>query len=262
MEQVLRDISLNFDHFLLMFLRTSALIISSPIFGRKNVPNPVKIAFCILVTYVTFTSFSSHAEIVYRNVVEFILLCTKELLYGLVLGVVTTLFFTLVQTSGHIIDMMMGFGMVSVFDVQNNVKVPISGNLLYLVLIITFFAANAHLQLIHILNITFTQVPVGAVMLNPRIGLVALEIFTLAFVMSANVALPLIASGLLGEMLMGIIIRTVPQMNIFVVGLPLKVALGFLMLVLVLPIYVSYTDVIFVEMFNSIDKMFQGLAAA
>ncbi len=260
MEQVLRDISSNFDHFLLMFLRTSALIISSPIFGRKNVPNTVKIAFCVLVTYVTFTSFSSHAEILYSNVVEFSLLCIKELLYGMVLGFVTTMFFGLVQTSGHVIDMMMGFGMVDVFDVQNNVKVPISGTLLYTVLVITFFMANAHLQLIHILNITFTQVPVGFVTLNPKIGLVALEVFVLAFVMSVNVALPLIASGFLGEVLMGIVIRSVPQMNIFVVGLPLKVALGFLMLVLVLPIYVNYTDVIFMEMFNSIDKMFQGLA--
>lgn len=262
MDEIVRQVSANLDNFILMLLRTSALIISSPIFGRKNVPNIVKISFCVLLTYVTFSAVTNPVAIVYGNVLEFALLCLKELLYGLVLGYVTTAFFTLTQTAGHVADMMMGFGMVNVFDVQSSIKVPISGNFMYMILIITFFLADAHLQLIHILNITFAQVPIGSVVLNPRLGYVALEVFILAFVMAINVAIPLIASGLLGEVTMGIIVKMVPQMNIFVVGLPLKVILGFLMLFLVIPVYVSYTGVIFREMFNSIDMMFKGLGVA
>ena len=262
MEQVIRQVSENLDNFILMFLRTSALIFASPIFGRKNVPNIVKISFCMLLTYVVFASFGVHIQINYNNVLEFALFCIKELLYGLVLGYVTTLFFAITQTAGHVTDMMMGFGMVNVFDVQSRAKVPLTGNFLYIILIISFFAANAHLQLIYILQATFTQVPVGSVVLNPKIGYVALEVFILAFVMSLNVAMPIIASGLLGEVVMGVVIKAVPQMNIFVVGLPLKVILGILMLFLVLPIYVSYTDTMFSEMFTSIDAMFKGLGAA
>ena len=262
MEQAVREISANLDNFILMFLRTSALIVSSPIFGRKTVPNIVKICFCILLTYVVFTSFSNPVPIVYNSIFEYALLCIKELLYGLVLGYVTTLFFALTQTAGHITDMMMGFGMVNVFDVQNNIKIPLTGNFLYIILIITFFAADAHLQLIYILQATFAQVPIGTVTMNPKIAYVVLEVFILAFVMALNVAVPLIASGLLGEVIMGIIVKMVPQMNIFVVGLPLKVMLGLLMLFLILPVYVSYTGTIFREMFDSIDAMFKGLGAA
>jgi flagellar biosynthetic protein FliR len=75
-----------------------------------------------------------------------------------------------------------------------------------------------------------------------------------------NVALPLIASGLLGEVAMGFIIRTVPQMNVFVVGIPLKIILGFLILLLVLPVYVQFTGEIFKHLFASIEKMLGGLA--
>jgi flagellar biosynthetic protein FliR len=87
-------------------------------------------------------------------------------------------------------------------------------------------------------------------------------VFILAFVLAVNVAMPIIASGLLGEVIMGFIVRLVPQMNIFVVGIPLKVGLGLIMLIFVLPVYVNFTDVIFSDMFNSLDKMFRALGAA
>lgn len=262
MELLIREITSNMDYFALMFIRTSALIVSSPIFGRKNIPNTVKICFCILLTYVLFAAIPSPEAIVYSNVIEYALLIIKELLFGLVMGFVTTMFFGLTQTAGHVIDMMMGFGMVNVFDVQNRIKVPVTGNFLYIVLIITFFSVNAHHQLIHILNTTFTNIPVGHVVLSPQIAYTALEVFILAFVLAVNVAMPIIASGLLGEVVMGFIVRLVPQMNIFVVGIPLKVGLGLIMLFIVIPIYVNFTDVIFSDMLNSLDKMFRALGTA
>jgi len=105
------------------------------------------------------------------------------------------------------------------------------------------------------------DIPPGHVVLNPAIGLVALEVFVLAFLLVVNVAMPLIASGLLGEVAMGFVVRAIPQMNVFVVGIPLKIAIGFLMLLLILPVFVHFTDVIFERMFVSIDKMIAGLAA-
>jgi len=260
MENIINEIGLSFEFFILIFLRVSALIISSPIFGRKNLPNLLKIVFCILITYIIFSSYPQAMHIEYRSIAEFIFLCIKELLFGMVLGYVTTLFFSIVQTSGQVMDMQMGFGMVNVFDVQSNISIPITGNLLYTVLLITFFGVNGHLQLIYIVNSTFAHIPVGAVTLNFGIGLVALDVFVLAFMLAINVALPLIASGLLGEVLLGFVVRAIPQLNVFVVGIPLKIILGFLMLLLVLPIYVQFTGVIFREMYTSIDKMILGLA--
>jgi flagellar biosynthetic protein FliR len=260
MQAILDHISIRLDLFILMLIRISALIVSSPIFGRKALPNIVKICLCLAVTYLLFAANIDAAQPEYHGLLGFGLLCVKELLFGLVLGFATTLFFSLVQISGQYIDMQMGFGMVNVLDAQSNLSVPITGNLLNIVLIIAFFGVNGHLKLIYILGSTFSQIPVGTVTLNPAIGITALEVFILAFLLAVHVALPLIASGLLGEVALGFITRAVPQVNVFVVGIPIKVLLGFLMLLLVLPVYVGFTDVIFDRMFESIGTMMQGLA--
>ena len=261
MDGIVSAITANLDYFILMFLRVSALIISSPIFGRKNVPNMLKIAFCVLITYVIFSANPLGTAVSYNGVIDFALLCIKELLFGLVMGFVTTLFFSLVQTAGQVMDMQMGFGMVSVFDVQSNISVPVTGNMLNVILLIAFFGVNGHLKLIYIVRATFSHIPVGQVALNAAIGLVALEVFVLAFLLAINVAMPLIASGMLGEVVLGFIVRAIPQMNVFVVGIPLKMFLGFLILLLILPVFVAFTDVIFRNMFSSIDRLLAGLAS-
>ncbi len=260
MEQIISNVALNLDAFILIFLRVTALIVSSPVFGRRNLPNIIKICFCILLTYVIFTAYTNVPQVRYNGILEYALLCIKELLFGLVLGYVTTLFFSIVQTAGYVIDMQMGFGMVNVFDVQSNISVPMTGNFLNIILLVAFFGVNGHLQLIRILQATFRQIPIGAVSFDPKIGLAALEVFALAFVLAVNVAMPMIASGLLGEVIMGFIIRTVPQMNVFVVGIPLKIILGFLVLLLVMPVFVSFSNTLFQQMFSAIEKMFWGLA--
>lgn len=258
MEQVLGALIANIDYFILVFIRVSSLLMASPIFGRKTLPNIVKIAFCLVVAYAVFAGSPAQA-VRYGGVIEFGVMGVKELLFGMVLGYVTTLFFSIVQTAGQINDMQMGFGMVNVFDVNSNISVPVSGNLMNIILLVSFFGVNGHVQLIRILIASFGHIPVGQVALNPLIGLTALEVFALSFVLAVNVALPLIASGLLGEVALGFIVRAIPQMNIFVVGIPLKILLGLMMLLVILPVFVSFSDVLFERMFASIDKMIAGL---
>lgn len=260
MEEQVNNIILHLDTFVLVFLRITALIVSSPIFGRQNIPNMAKIGLCLAISYVVFTARPEISEVEITGIWQYALLCVKELMFGLVIGYCTQVFFSLVQTAGHAIDMQMGFGMVNVFDVQNNVSVPVTGNFLYMILTLMFFVVNAHQQLIHILISTFDYVPVGQVVLNPGVYAAALSVFVKAFVMAANVAMPFIAAGMLAEVTLGFIVRTTPQMNVFVVGMPLKVLLGFLMLLLILPTYVQYTGTIMNTMFAAMDTMLRGLA--
>ncbi len=262
MLELLNQLEQNLPLFFLFFFRITALLVLSPIFGHRAIPNTLKIGLCLVISLIVFSSWPAPGQLGDLKLIQFILLAGKELLFGLVLGYVTSLFFSVVQTAGHIIDMQMGFGMVSVLDVQNNVSVPISGNLYHITLLITFFTVNGHLRLIKILLSSFTLAPVGKLVLDARLGLAAVEVFVSSFVLVVNVAMPMIVAGLLGELLMGMIVRTVPQLNIFVVGIPLKVLLGLLMLFLVLPFYVAFTDRIFESMFNSIQKMFYLLAGA
>lgn len=262
MESILSEVSLHLDFFILMFLRITALIVSSPIFGRKNVPTSVRIGFCLILTYVMFAAYPVITAIEYKNLLEFSVLCIKELLFGLVLGYVTNLFFSIAQTAGYVIDMNTGFGMVNVLDMQNNISVPITGNFLNIVMLISFFGVNGHHQLIYIIKSTFKNIPIGSVTLNPNIAWTALEVFVFSFILAVNVAMPVIVSGLLAELILGFIVRTVPQMNMFVLGIPLKILIGLIMLLLIMPIYVSFTNVIFQNMFTAIERMIINLAGA
>ena len=262
MEALVYAIANHADYFMLALLRVGALVISSPIFGRKNLPNLVKISLCIALTALLYSTWETIPVLSYRGILEYMLLCIKELLFGLVLGYVTTLFFSLTQTAGQAIDMQMGFGMVNVLDAQSNLSVPMMGNFLYIVLLAAFFAVNAHQQLIYILLSTFRNIPVGQVELNPMLGYSALEVFALSFGLVINIAMPVVAAGLIAEVFMGFVVRTTPQLNIFVVGIPLKIILGFLVLLIILPVYVNFTQEIFKQMFDSVDYMIRGLAGA
>jgi flagellar biosynthesis protein FliR len=261
MDQALTGLISHMDYFLLIFVRTTALIIASPIFGHRNVPATAKIAICLVLAYVVFAGNPNGPAIVYTGLLGYAVMFIKELLFGLVLGYVTTLFFSIAQTAGYMMDMQMDFGMASAYDTMSNTNVPLTGNFLNIIMLITFFSVNGHLKLIFILNSTFAQIPVGHVALNAALGVTALEVFALAFVLAVNVAMPLIVAGLLGEVALGILVRAIPQMNIFVVGIPLKILLGLAVLVLIIPIYVGFTDTLFNQMFTSIEKMLSGLVS-
>lgn len=250
----------DWDFFLLLFLRVSGLIFSSPIFGRKNIPNVVKIGYCACMAYVFYTAVPQMQELNYNDdILIYVLLCIKELLFGLILGYVLNLFFTLTFTAGQLIDMQMGFGMVNVFDVQSNLSIPMVGNFLNIVMLVTFFAVNGHHRLIQILYVSVVKMPVAATVFDPNIGWVAAQLFVEAFLLAVIVAIPIIASGLLGEACLGILMKVVPQMNAFSIGLPMKVILGFMVLGAVIPIYVHFTSYIFDQMYLGIDRMFTML---
>lgn len=248
---------------MLFFLRASGLIVASPVFGRKSVPNLIKITFCLVMAYFIFTAVPP-PETVYSSpgVLPFILQCACELLFGIVIGFVTTMFFNLTFVAGQLIDTQIGFSIVSVYDVQNRTQVPLIGNLLNIVMLLVFYAVGGHHKLITILMNTFYQIPVGHVALSVRIAAAAAESFALSFTLGVMVALPVIASGLVLEVVLGVLIRTVPQMNMFVVGIPVKLIVGLVVLMFALPVFVYFNQSLFDQMFQSIEKMFSALRPA
>jgi flagellar biosynthetic protein FliR len=259
MEEIISAFAYHYDYLLLLFLRVSGLILPSPIFGRRNLPNRVKIVFCVILTYLFMAGTPIVGNLAYGTLPEYVLLCIKELMFGLSLGFVTTIFFNLVYSAGQMIDMQIGFGIVSVYDIQNSSQVPVIGNLLNILLLIVFFSVNGHLKLVSILYATVEKVPVGHVQLSPDLVLAILEAFSLSFVLAVMVAMPIIASGMILEVVMGVLIRSVPQMNMFVIGIPLKIAVGLVVLMASIPVFVGFTDQIFSDMFRAVGRVFDTI---
>jgi flagellar biosynthetic protein FliR len=147
-----------------------------------------------------------------------------------------------------------------VFDIQTNTQIPVTGSLFNLLVLLCFLITDGHVMLIHTLSRTYDIIPLGQVTLNVGIVYVVIETFVRTFVIAINVAMPILAAGLLAEAALGIIVRTTPQMNVFVVGMPLKVLLGLFMLILVTPVFVMLTGPIFEQMFDAIGYAFGALA--
>ncbi len=259
MADIINAVTLYSDFFFLAFMRISGLLFTT-IFSRRNIPMQARVLLCLMLTVALFPLYPKIGPLVYSSVFGYLFLMALELLFGLVMGYIMNAFMMLVFTSGTLIDMQMGFGMVNVFDVQANVSVPIMGNLLNLILMMVFIATNGHLKLIEIIHLTFIRAPLGHILIDGNIVQVALEVFVRTFVLAIMVSMPFVASGMVLEVALGIIVRTVPQMNVFVVGFPIKIMVGFLVLSVCIPIFVELSIPIFDEMFAMINQMFRGFS--
>ena len=251
----------SLDYFILLLFRVGGLMFSSPIFGRVNIPTLAKIGLITAVTYLLFTIFPQSAAIEYTSLVGFVLICAGELLMGIALAFVTNIFFSLTAfTAGQLIDMQIGFGIVNVYDIQNNTQIPMMGNILNLMLLLLFFAVNGHLQLIDMIYMTVESMPVGSLIISGDVGLVAIEVFARAFMLGVMMALPILASGLTLEITFGVMMRAVPQIHMFVVGIPLKMLVGITVFSITLPVFAGFSSRIFSEMFVGIERMFAVFA--
>jgi flagellar biosynthetic protein FliR len=149
MAELVDGIMTNMDYFVLLFFRVSGLIFASPIFGRMNVPSIARIALVGSLSFLFFIAIPQTHPLLYASLMGFVLLAAMELLMGVALAFITNIFFALVAfTAGQLIDMQIGFGIVNVFDVQNNTQAPMMGNVLNIMMLMMFFAVNAHLRLI------------------------------------------------------------------------------------------------------------------
>ena len=251
------EILMSADYFILLVFRMGGLVLASPIFGRVNVPIIAKIGLVTSLSYLMFTLFPQTEPIMYSNLLGYLILCGGELLLGMALAYVTNIFFSLVAfTAGQLIDMQIGFGIVNVFDAQNNTQVPMMGNVLNIMLIMLFFIMSGHTKLIEVLYLTVERMPVGTLMFSATIGYTALEVFVRAFLLGVMMALPIIASGLTIEIGFGMLMRAVPQIHMFIIGIPLKMLVGLILFSVTLPIYANFSVRIFNDLFAGVEMMF------
>jgi flagellar biosynthetic protein FliR len=261
--RVISLINEHFDYMLLLFLRTSGIMISSPVFGRKNVPNMAKIGFCAMLSLVFLSAAREPAVYPsYDSLIRYALVCARELAFGLSMGFVLTAMLDLALTAGGIMAYQIGFSMAGIYDPQTATQASLTGSLLNYMYLLSFFAVNGHLKLIEILNNTIEFIPIGAARVSPAIMSVAAEVASKAFLLAVMVSMPVLASGIMMEVALGIIIRTVPQLNMFVVGIPIKILLGLGVLLLSMTAFYGFSTTIFDNAFSYIGRMFENLRAA
>lgn len=251
MDNILNLIIGKYELFLLVLVRVSGIFFISPIYSSKNVPNITKIGFAIFMSVILTSVLNVDSENVILDS-SYVLLIVKELMVGLIIGFISYLFFSVFNTAGQIVDRTIGIGMVNVMDPQSGIQVPIMGSFYNIIALLLLFGINGHHLIIRAMADSYEFIPIGGFQFDQNIGFFLVDIFSKVFFIGLKLSIPVIVTILLIDLLLGILAKTMPQMNIFVVGLPLKILVGFFIISITIPIFSSTVSKILEQMINSI----------
>lgn len=239
------------DVFLLIFVRMTGLFVVSPVFGRQNIPVYFKVGFSFLTAILISYTIPMPDLGEYASLPAFILLIAREFLIGLVLGYISYLIITAIYLAGQMIDMHIGFGMVNVFDPMSNIQIPVTANFYFILTMLMFLAIDGHHLLIYTLTDSYVQLPLTSTLaVDQQMLDFLLRLFTSVFVISFKIAAPVTAAVFIADVSLGVIAKAVPQVNVFVIGMPLKILLGLIVIFFTLTAFRNIVHVLMDGMQN------------
>ncbi|NLW16906.1 MAG: flagellar biosynthetic protein FliR [Firmicutes bacterium] len=224
----------------LIFARTSAILVTAPLFRGRNVPSMVKAGFALLVALLLLPTVAPPADLpVTIWGLAGLLAC--EVLIGVSMGFLVQLFFWAVGVAGQLIDTEMGFHMANVLDPLSDSQFPLIGNLFSMLCILLYLSLHGHLLLLRALAESFQIMPLGRFNFPSNVTLL-INACTRLLALAVQIALPVIGASLFTSLMFGIMAKSVPQMNVFIVGMPLKIVLLSIVIVITLPGLVSFME--------------------
>ena len=228
------------------FFRILALVATAPFFGARGIPAATKIGFAFLLTILVAPLVGPLPQVPPASG-QGLFIVVQQLMIGFAMGLAIRVVFSAIEMAGHIMGLQMGLGFATFFDPQNSAQVPVMGQFLGIVAMLLFLAINGHLLVITALVESFQVLPIG---LHPlasegwrTLALWGGEIFR----GGVMIALPVIAVLMMVNVALAILTRAAPQLNIFAVGFPLTLAVGFV----VISLSVSYLLPIFSSMIET-----------
>ncbi|MCZ0702577.1 flagellar biosynthetic protein FliR [Natronobacillus azotifigens] len=233
--------------FLLILVRFGAFFSTVPIFSYRNIPTPFKIGTAFFISWIIlYTLDIPEISLDYT----FLLLIGKEAIVGLLLGLVAYMILAAVQIAGGFIDFQMGFAIANVVDPQTGAQSPVIGQYFYTFALLFLLAVDGHHLLINGAFYSFEMIPLDQFInfTDETILLTIVHMFNQLFLIAFQLAIPLVGCLFLVDVALGIIARTVPQLNVFVVGLPLKILVSLFVLTMFMAIYMGLVRRLFAYM--------------
>jgi len=241
--------------FLLVLSRTSGIFFISPFFGATNVPYKLRAGAAVATAILIFPTITKETVVtVPAHILNFAGTIAQELFVGWLIGFVAYVAIAAINMSGKIMDMQVGFSVANVMDPTSGQQAPLIGSFLYYLAVIYFLIVNGHHVILTALVQSFRSVPLDGVVWNPSIADFMINLTNGIFLVGMKIAMPVTFAILITNVGMGILARTMPQMNIFVVGIPMHLLIGTFMLSMLLPFYILFLDVMFNDMYANISN--------
>lgn len=241
--------------FLLVLVRLSTFFIVAPIFSHRTLPPQVKIGLAVFISMIAFTTITTDKVIALDALFFFLIL--KEAIVGIAIGFVAAMVLYIVQIAGTFIDFQMGFAIANVLDPQSGTQVSIIGSFKYMFATLFLLSVNGHHMMIDGMIMSYQLVPIdsGLILGNEKLIEFITGVFVKMFASAFQLALPVVGSLFLVDIALGLLARTVPQMNVFVIGMPLKVIVGLAIIIITLPGFFYVLSGVMRNMVNTMGQL-------
>ncbi|HWI49659.1 MAG TPA: flagellar biosynthetic protein FliR [Rummeliibacillus sp.] len=247
----MKELVPNITIFLLILIRISAFFMTVPFFSYKTIPAKVKITLAVVLSWMMYYTVDVKPFDVNG---EYILLMMKEAVVGLSIGLIAYIIMSAIQIAGGFIDFQMGFAIANVIDPQTGAQSPLLGQFFNTLALLVLLGTNGHHLILDGIFYSYKYIPMDSVW--PAFGSSDLPQFVLKtfgslFGIAFQMSVPIVATLFLVDIALGITARTVPQLNIFVVGFPIKIGVSFIVLIVMMGVMVAVMQKLFNFMFIS-----------
>lgn len=245
---------------LFVFLRLITFFAMVPIFFPKGTPNTLKIAFTLIFSYILSPSITTAITPIQSNM-DLLVRCVSEVTTGLTLGYLTNLCFFSARFAGNLLDLQVGFGMMTIYDPSAEGNITLIERTLYWFSLIVFLAIDGQYMLIRALNESFKVIGLGHFILAKGTAMYVVQAFIQFFAIGLKIAIPIILVLLICDLTMGLVARTVPQLNIMILGMPVKILIGLGCLAFALPIFLNLIHSSFSSLIDALKGLFNIVPA-
>ncbi|MBA2873978.1 flagellar biosynthetic protein FliR [Thermaerobacillus caldiproteolyticus] len=240
----------NFPAFLLVFARVASFFATLPLFSYRTIPAAHKIGLSFFISWIMFFTIPKEQIALDET---YVLLVIKEVLVGLCIGLFAYMIVSAIQIVGGLIDFQMGFAIANVIDPQTGAQSPLMGQYFYTFALLLLLAVNGHHVLLDGVFYSYRFIPLHRWALFDQGHAIeyVIKAFSQMFVIAFQMSVPIVGCLFLVDVALGIVARTVPQLNIFVVGLPVKIVVTFILLMVTMTTMFVAVQHLFETMFVS-----------
>jgi flagellar biosynthetic protein FliR len=239
----------DFEYFLLVFVRISMFVFIAPFFSINNTPNSVRIGVSLSLSVLLYTVLTPAVAPTYQSIIGYAFIVLKEAITGLLIGYGTVICTSIVMLAGTIADMGTGLSMVSLMDPTNNQQASITGIIYQYTIMLMMMATGMYRYLVGALADTFLLIPInGAVFHMDSLLASMIQFMRDYIVIGFRICLPVFCVSMLLNAVLGVLAKVAPQMNMFVIGIQLKVLTGLTALAFTTSLLPGAADFIFVQM--------------
>jgi len=222
-----------------IFVRVTSFFTITKVFFPNGTPKTLKMFFALIFSVTLLGGIDNSAIESITNNYILITYIISEITTGLILGLITNVAFEVVIMAGSLMDVHIGLSMVNVLDPNSSTNTSITGNLLHFIAMVVFFAINGHHMLIKSLVESFILVPLGQTIISGESMMALIEVISKYFVIGLQIAIPIVLIIIITDLCMGLISRAVPQINVMVLGMPVKILVGMVAITIALPIIIK-----------------------